>query len=60
MDFKHFQTLVDNLFSYDDAGLVTRYQDVKPETLNPLVLAYIGDAYFNLYMRGRLLAFEQN
>ena len=24
MDFKHFQTLVDNLFSYDDAGLVTR------------------------------------
>ena len=60
MDFKHFQTLVDNLFSYDDAGLVTRYQDVKPETLNPLVLAYIGDAYFNLYMRSRLLAFEQN
>lgn len=60
MDFKHFQSLVDNLFSYNDEGLVTRYHEVKPETLNPLVLAYIGDAYFNLYMRGRLLAYEQN
>ena len=60
MDFKHFQSLVDNLFSYNDEGLVTRYHEVKPETLNPLVLAYIGDAYFNLYMRGRLLTYEQN
>ena len=60
MDFKHFQSLVDNLFSYDDKGLITRDHEVKPETLNPLVLAYIGDAYFNLYMRGRLLASEQN
>ncbi|MDR1702607.1 MAG: ribonuclease III [Sporomusaceae bacterium] len=26
----------------------------------PLVLAYIGDAYFSLYVRARLLSYEQN
>ncbi len=32
---------------------------IRPETLPPVVLAYIGDAYFTLFVRTRLLAFEQ-
>ena len=27
--------------------------------LNPLVLAYVGDAYFHLFVRTRLLSYEQ-
>ena len=33
---------------------------LPPERLHPLVLAYVGDAYFTLYVRTRLLAHEQN
>jgi len=35
-------------------------KEIKPERLPPLVLAYIGDAVFNLYVRNRLLSYEQN
>lgn len=31
----------------------------SPKQLHPLVLAYIGDAFFALYIRTRLLAYEQ-
>lgn len=31
---------------------------VAPEALPPLVLAYIGDAWFSLYVRTRLLSYE--
>jgi ribonuclease-3 family protein len=37
-----------------------RYAAADARSLPPLVLAYIGDAFFNLYVRTRLLAFEQN
>lgn len=61
MQFDHFKLLVESLFTADDSGGVRqKYKDVKVEGLHPLVLAYIGDAYFNLYVRGKLLAFEQN
>lgn len=61
MQFDHFKVLVDSMFMSDDDGNVKqRYQEVDPKMLNPLVLAYIGDAYFHLFVRGKLLGYEQN
>lgn len=62
MKFNHFRFLVDRLFEADAAGGAPRqrYQGVEPERLPPLVLAYIGDAFFSLFTRTRLLGFEQN
>jgi ribonuclease-3 family protein len=60
--FDHFQKLVDNFFTLNEAGEVSpaKYDDIDAERLSPLVLAYIGDAYFTLYVRTRLLGYEQN
>lgn len=62
MKFNQFQFLTEQTFGLlDDNGQpVARFSDVPAERLNPLVLAYIGDAYFNLYVRGQLLYFEQS
>ena len=61
MTFEHFRKLVDMMFVPDGAGgALQRYQEVNPRSLHPLVLAYIGDAYFHLFVRGRLLSYEQN
>ena len=60
MKFEHFQKLVDMMFEPDgDDGILQRYSDVDVKQLNPLVLAYVGDAYFHLYVRTRLLSYEQ-
>ncbi|MDF2568873.1 MAG: mrnC [Sporomusa sp.] len=62
MNYDHFQKLVDNFFTINDAGDVSpaKYADVTADRLPPLVLAYVGDAYFTLYVRTRLLGYEQN
>ena len=61
MTFEHFRRLVDMMFEPDGSGgAMQRYQEVNPRTLHPLVLAYIGDAYFHLFVRGRLLSYEQS
>ncbi len=62
MRFDHFQTLVDNLFTINEAGELSsaKYTDIPVERLPALVLAYVGDAYFTLYVRTRLLGYEQN
>jgi ribonuclease-3 family protein len=62
VNFDHFQKLVDNFFAVNENGelLPGRYEDVPVERLPALVLAYIGDAYFTLYVRSRLLLYEQN
>ena len=61
MTFEHFRKLVDMMFVPDGTGgALQRYQEVNPRSLHPLVLAYIGDAYFHLFVRGRLLSYEQN
>lgn len=61
MKFDHFKFLVDSLFSPNEAGKVQqRYAAADVKALNPLVLAYVGDAYFHLFVRGKLLAYEQN
>lgn len=49
------------MFTFDEAGaLLERHDATKPSALSPLVLAYIGDAYFHLFIRVRLLSFEQS
>lgn len=49
------------MFTFDEAGaLLERHTVEKPSMLPPLVLAYVGDAYFHLFIRVRLLAFEQS
>lgn len=60
MKFEHFQRLVDMMFQPDGAdGILQRYDAVDVKQLNPLVLAYVGDAYFHLFVRTRLLSYEQ-
>lgn len=60
MEFTHFQHLVDSILTPDETGgFKVKYATADPAEMHPLVLAYIGDAYFNLYVRGRLLAHEQ-
>ena len=61
MRFEHFQKLVDMMFEpYGSGGILQRYDHVDVRTLQPLVLAYIGDAYFTLFVRGRLLSYDQS
>ena len=60
MKFERFQQLVRMMFLPDEAGNIrTRYEDVDAASVHPLVLAYVGDAYFHLYVRMRLLSYEQ-
>ena len=60
MRFEHFQRLVAMMFEPDGAGGARqRYASVDPRQLSPLVLAYVGDAYFHLFVRTRLLSYEQ-
>ena len=60
MKFDHFKMLVDMMFQPDGAGGVRqKYDAVDAKQLNPLVLAYVGDAYFHLFVRTRLLSYEQ-
>ncbi len=60
MKFDHFKKLVDMMFVPDGAGgVLQRYDKADAAQLSPLVLAYIGDAYFHLFVRGRLLSYEQ-
>ena len=42
------------------AGIAERYEGIDARLASPLVLAYIGDAYFHLFVRTRLLSFEQS
>ena len=61
MKFDHFKKLVEMMFQPDGTGgILQRYDGVEVKQLNPLVLAYIGDAYFHLFVRGRLLSYEQS
>ncbi|WP_029543956.1 ribonuclease III domain-containing protein [Selenomonas sp. AB3002] len=60
MKFDHFKLLVDMMFQPDGAGGVSqKYDSVDVKQLSPLVLAYVGDAYFHLFVRTRLLSYEQ-
>ena len=61
MKFEMLQKLTGMMFEPDGAGGIRqRYEDVDVRTLSPLVAAYVGDAYFHLFVRGRLLSYEQS
>lgn len=61
MKFDQFQFLAEQTFAALNAGGVpeARFAEIPPDRLPPLVLAYIGDAFFNLYVRTKLLYYEQ-
>ena len=62
MKFDQFQFLMQNAFgeSVGDGPPPIRYNDIPVDRLNPVVLAYVGDAYFSLYVRTKMLSYEQN
>ena len=62
MKFDQFQFLLQNVFqeSIGEGPPLIKYKDIPVERLHPLVLAYVGDAYFTLYVRTTLLSYEQN
>lgn len=61
MTFEHFQRLVNSMFALDENGEAKeRFQGVDVKALDPLVAAYVGDAFFTLFVRTRLLAYEQD
>jgi len=59
MKFEHFKMLVNMMFVPEGDGIKERYGEVDAKKLHPLVQAYIGDAYFHLFVRGKLLNYEQ-
>ena len=60
MRFEQFKLLVDMMFTPDGAGgVLQRHTSMDVQQMNPLVLAYVGDAYFHLFVRTRLLSYEQ-
>ena len=60
MKFNHFKLLVDMMFQPDgEGGISQKYDSVDVKQISPLVLAYVGDAYFHLFVRTRLLSYEQ-
>lgn len=59
MDFRQFQFLMKNVMIQAN-GKERQRQEIPPERMHPLVLAYIGDACFTLFVRTALLDYEQN
>ena len=61
MRFEQFQRLTRQMFAtVDEKGCpVPRYEQAAGD-IPPLVLAYVGDSFFNLFVRTSLLRFEQN
>jgi ribonuclease III family protein len=57
MNFSHFQFLLKKALPGDGDSAKAL---PEPESLPPLVLAYVGDAFFNLYVRTALLHYEQS
>jgi ribonuclease-3 family protein len=54
--FDQFQMLVNQVLS----SQTSQASPMPPERLHPLVLAYVGDAFYTLYVRTKLLGYEQN
>lgn len=59
MKFDHFEFLRNRVLEQVQADHDAKEFDGPPQRLHPLVLAYVGDAFFALYVRTRLLAYEQ-
>ena len=60
MRFKDRQRIAASVFELDESGeLKQKYEDVDVGEMHPLVLAFIGDAVFHLFVRKRLLSYTQ-
>lgn len=59
MRFDHFELLRNRVLEQVEADPSAKEFDGPPQRLHPLVLAYIGDAFFAFYVRNRLLNYEQ-
>ena len=60
MKFSRLKELIRLMFTPDgEGGIKERYAARDTKQMNPLVLAYVGDAYFHLFVRTRLLSYEQ-
>jgi ribonuclease-3 family protein len=57
--FDHFELLRKRVLEQVEADSSAKEFDGPPQRLHPLVLAYVGDAFFALYVRTRLLTYEQ-
>ena len=61
MKFKAAQRIANAVFTTDGSGDVCeKYGEIDAGALPPLVLAYVGDAYFHLFVRTRLLSYTQS
>lgn len=62
MKFDQFQAISAAMFALKDGEgtPVPRFGGLMPGQLPPLVLAYVGDAFFTLFVRVRLLSFERD
>ncbi len=61
MRFEQYQKRLAEVFQpKEDGGVRVRYEQVDTRQLNPLVLAYVGDACYHQYVRRELLRYEQN
>ncbi len=61
MKFEQFRSLEIQALAVDENGnLPKKYDRLDVRTLSPLILAYIGDGFFDLFIRRRLLDFEQS
>lgn len=61
MKFDQYKFVTHQTFgNLDEGGTPAARFAAVPADLHPLVLAYIGDAFFNLYVRTKLLSFEQS
>lgn len=61
MRFAQYKYLCEHIFETDESGNIKQHYDkIEAASLPPLILAYIGDAYFHLFVRTRLLFFEKN
>lgn len=56
MKFQHFQKMVKEIFAREEHLFAFTEAEVK--FVHPLVLAFVGDAYYHLFIRTRLLAYE--
>ena len=60
MKFKDRQRIAASVFELDEAGeLKQKYEEVDVGEMHPLVLAFVGDAVFHLFVRKRLLSYTQ-
>ena len=61
MRFKERQKIAEKVFERDGAGALKEHcASVDVNALPPLVLAYVGDAAFHLFVRTRLLSYTQS